>query len=139
MNQMDIASLTAMLPPAMASATASTAQAPPPTMQSHLQHQQHNQQQHRSDQHFDMPKTYSGQNLNQVTMANTTNLAQTQQQRAIDSSNSAVPPPPGFTGPPSNIPAATALFQPNLSSLFQVGANVRISFQYISQAVLAAT
>jgi len=121
MNQMDIASLTAMLPPAMASATASTAQAPPPTMQSHLQHQQHNQQQHRSDQHYDMPKTYSNQNLGAVTMANTANLAQNQQRTTMDNSNSsAVPPPPGFTGPPSNIPAATALFQPNLSSLFQM-------------------
>jgi len=93
-----------------------------------VQHQQHAQQpQHRADQqsqqqqHYDMPKTYSNQNLGAVTMANNTNMASAQQRSALDTgNNSAVPPPPGFTGPPSNIPAATALFQPNLSSLFQM-------------------
>uniref|UniRef100_A0A0N5AX74 Protein lingerer n=1 Tax=Syphacia muris TaxID=451379 RepID=A0A0N5AX74_9BILA len=131
MGQIDMGSLSTMLPPIPPQQQPS--QPPPPVQPS--QHQQ------RPDQHgnyvdlkFEQQlsllylKAYA--NAAGVTISSATGgtgsglLSNQQHQQRADTSvtSSTVAPPPGFSGPPSNIPAATfTLPQPNhISSLFQM-------------------
>uniref|UniRef100_A0A9J2P4J5 UBA domain-containing protein n=1 Tax=Ascaris lumbricoides TaxID=6252 RepID=A0A9J2P4J5_ASCLU len=118
-GQIDMSSLSTMIPPAALASQQQASQPPPPVQGQHQQ---------RPDQHGNYVdlKAYAAA----AAVANSTAgggsgsaLLGSQQQRDSTSvSGSAVAPPPGFSGPPSNMPtAAFTLPQHNhISSLFQM-------------------
>ncbi|MFH4983997.1 hypothetical protein AB6A40_010706 [Gnathostoma spinigerum] len=119
MGQIDMSSLSTVLPPPALASQGQPNQPPPPIQ---------NQHQQRPDQHtsyvdFKAYAAATGVASNTAGGVTGASLLGSQQGRETSAmGNSTVAPPPGFSGPPSNMPAtAFTLPQPNhMSSIFPV-------------------